>query len=244
MSVVNIITGSIQEIVKGWYILRANNPLHAGINHRKRTMRNTWHFFEGRPGRHRFSCQIQNPFDRQTYRAESFYSFHPWPFHSFYAVWRRPPLPPNSFPILRSPTKRNIYKYFTTKNLPFMRQHASDTPSRVPADNRFPSFLLFPRYSKTCYHPDSRITGNAPSRKFDGEPSLSDSRRSTFHSFRATYFTIGFIHLWECSLSTREGFLATPSNGIWEQNYLLCKIILPCVLRFTIKFNTSELWFR
>lgn len=40
-------------------------------------MPSTWHFFEELQTSECRPCQIQNPFDRQTYRAESFYPFHP-----------------------------------------------------------------------------------------------------------------------------------------------------------------------
>lgn len=80
-------------------------------------------------------CQTQNPFDRQTYRAESFYSFHPW----FVLCSVEEPLQPlSSLRALHK--KRDIYKYFATKNS-FAPQMLS-IPSRVPADSRFPSFLL------------------------------------------------------------------------------------------------------
>jgi len=141
MRVVNIITESIQEIVKGWYILKANNPLHAGINHRKRTTRNTWHFFEGRPDRLLPNTESVWPSNVQSRKL----LFFPPLTRSVCCVEKPFQLLPNP----SDSTKRNIYKYFATKNFPFTRQHTHSTLSRVPADSRFPSFLLFPRYSKT-----------------------------------------------------------------------------------------------
>lgn len=113
MSVVNIPPNLSRKLskIRGWNILRANNPLHAGINHRKRTMRNTWHFFEGR--------QDQQDWHRPLPNTESV-----WPSN----VQSRkllffPPLTRSALcggaaptPFYGLFTKRDIYKYFTTKN--------------------------------------------------------------------------------------------------------------------------------
>lgn len=144
------------------------------------------------------SCQIQNPFDRQTYRAESFYSFHPWLVP--YCMEKLFQLPSSS----QSP-QRGIFTNISQLKTSCSHNSMLSILSRASADSRFSSFLLFPRYSKTYYHSDSRITGNAPPRKFDRESSLSASRGSTFHSFCA-YFTFCFIHLWGCSSSIKRNF--------------------------------------
>lgn len=138
MSVVNTTPPNLSRKlskIRGWNILRANNPLHTGINHRKRTMRNTWHFFEGR--------QDQQDWHRPLPNTESV-----WPSN----VQSRkllffPPLTRSVLcggaaptPFYGLFTKRDIYKYFATKNS-FAPQMLS-IPSRVPADSRFPSLLL------------------------------------------------------------------------------------------------------
>jgi len=127
------------------------------------------------------SCQIQNPFDRQTYRAEGFYSFHPWLVPC--AVWRSPS---NSFPIPRTP-QRGIFTNISQLKTSHSR---GSTRTRRTLECQLTVDFLASFFSRAIRRRAS-ITENAPPRKFDREPSLFASRDSTF----ATYFTICFIYL-------------------------------------------------
>lgn len=142
------------------------------------------------------SCQIQNPFDRQTYRAESFYSFHPW-----LRTIEKPLFPnPPEFQI-----KKNIYKYFVTKNFPFTRQHALDALSSASwqSISQLPSFpAIFEDVlpSRLSHHRE-RTTPEIRQRTVF----VCQSRCDFPFASRNVYFTICFIHLW-CSSNIKRNF--------------------------------------
>jgi len=105
----------------------------------KRATRNTWHFFEGRPGRHGPLPNTGSVWPSNVQKA-------------FILSALDSPRSAEGNPCslaLRSPRsiKRNIYKYLATKNS-FVPQMPS-TPSQAPADRRFSGHSLFPRHPKT-----------------------------------------------------------------------------------------------
>lgn len=132
-------------------------------------------------------CQTQNPFDRQTYRAEK--AFILSTLDSFCALWRNRS---NPFLVYGLFTKRDIYKYFATKNS-FAPQMLSIS-SRVPADSRFSSFLLsrdIRRLAATLTFASPRTHRSGNSR----ERIVFVCRSLISRSLRATNFATCFIHL-------------------------------------------------
>lgn len=204
------------EIVKGWYILRANNPLHADINHRKRTMRNTWHFFEGRPDRHRLLPNTESVWPSNVQSRKLLF----FPPLTRSVLYGEAPPTPFQFPVS---TKRNIYKYFTTKNFLFTQQHAFNTVSSVSWQPifQFPSFpavfedvlpfRLSHHRERTTPEIRQRIVFVCQSR-FDFPFVLC-----VFHFLFYTLTGMLFKH--------QKVFLcATLSDCIWEQYYFAIRI--------------------
>lgn len=110
---------------------------------------------------------------------------------SFCALWRSRS---NPFLVYGLFTKRDIYKYFATKNS-FAPQMLS-IPSRVPADSRFSSFLLsrdIRRFAATLTFASPRTHRSGNSR----ERIVFVCRSLISRSLRATNFATCFIHLWK-----------------------------------------------
>lgn len=107
-------------------------------------------------------CQIQDSFDHQTYRAESFYSFHPWLVLCSVEELHQPLFSS------RAPQKRiftNISQLKTRS-----RRRCSQCPLECQLTVDFPASFFFRGIRS---HPDSRITEDASPRKYKRESSLS-----------------------------------------------------------------------
>lgn len=194
MCVVNTISPNLSRIsskTRGWNILRANNPLHAGINHRKRApceIRGI-SLKGGRTSRTGTGpCQIQNPFDRQTYRTESFYSFHPW----LILCSVEKPLPtPFQSP---SSSQREIFTNISQLKTR-SRRRCSQYPLECQLTVDFPA-SFFPAIFEDALPP--RLSHHreriAPEIR---ERIVFVCRSLTSRSLRATNFSTCFIHLWK-----------------------------------------------
>lgn len=157
---------------------------------------------------------------------------------SFRAVCRSPS---DFFPVPANSTKRNIYKYFVTKNFPFTRQHTLDTLSSASwqSISQLPSFpAIFEDMlpSRLSAPPGTHHPGNSTENRL----CLPVAVRLFIpcNVFRYLFHTLVWM-----LFKHREKFLcATSSDCVWEQNYLLRKIILHYFANYLHILHTKFTW--